>query len=88
MVKKRAQADVLIIDPATKFYQVVKAEKIKHKRDHQRLAERDWVEDCSKNQLVAWKSEREIEEAPSDAESFASEDAKPTKRGPGRPAGR
>lgn len=88
LVKKRAMADVFIVDPDSKFYKTIKDERDKNGRTHQRLAERDWVEDCFANRTVAWRSEREEAAANAqDEDSFGEEDVTSRGKGPGRPTG-
>ena len=51
---KRSKSDLLIIDRTTDFAKKVQDERLKHQRTWQRLAEREWVEDCNTEQKVSW----------------------------------
>jgi hypothetical protein len=81
---KRSRADLLIVDQSTNFAQKVKAERIEHKRFHQKLAERDWVDDCARNRKLSWHSAEE--EMKEDNEDMT-RDMNKRGKGPGRPTG-
>lgn len=95
-VSKRAHADVLIVDTSSKFYQTVKAEKEKHGRTWQKLAQRDWVDFCIANKTLQWRTEQEGEAEGGTGEdpgqdSFGEEDpvrSAAEGKGPGRPTGK
>lgn len=82
---KRALAELLVVDKTTNFYKTVMAEKIKYKREWQRVVERDWIEECVKVGRMTWppkeKEEREVD--PMEREVAPSKG-----RGPGRPTGK
>lgn len=83
MVKKRGSADLLIVDPTSNFYNVIIKEKKAKQRYDQKLAERDWVEDCFKNGKVVWITEGDVDQG---EESFGEEEMS-RGAGPGRPTG-
>lgn len=57
VVKKRNMADLLVVDPNSAFYATAMEEKIRNKRDHQLLKERDWVEYNAKKKKISWDPE-------------------------------
>lgn len=91
-VSKRAHADVLVVDPHSKFYETVKREKQEHGRTWQKLATREWVEYCLSSKTVSLHTRLEDEEdaaAASDGQdSFVEEEPGPVRTGPGRPTGK
>lgn len=87
IVTKRAEADILVVDQKSDFYQnTIKPEIKRHKRHHQRIAERSWVEQCVAQRkyldLVAEDPDRDERE-----DSFAEEEAV-EKPKTGRPIGK
>lgn len=62
IVKKRAHADLLIVDRTTDFYHKVAAEREQNGRMHQRLEERDWVKAAMASGKMAWVLEGEEKE--------------------------
>ncbi|KAK4690077.1 hypothetical protein P7C73_g31, partial [Tremellales sp. Uapishka_1] len=87
IVEKRAKADVLVVDTTTNFYLTVKMEKEKYGREHQRFAERDWVDGSVREGKVDWDRGRERKEREKSKDSMEDEDEVPRKRGPGKPVG-
>lgn len=103
IVSKRKLADLLVIDPETQFYQNILDERKKNGRTDQRLAERDWVEDCYSNRKLVWattmgdekvkrksigKGKGKDEDKDDDgADSFAEDDMPAKSKGLGRPTG-
>lgn len=92
VIEKRAPADVLVVDAHSQFYLTVKKERTAAGRDWQKLAERDWVEDCiAKGMLTIWQSESDLRkegERESDNESMLDEPVVGNGKGPGRPTGK
>lgn len=87
IVYKRAQAELLVVDPQTTFYHTVISEKEKFGRHYQKLVERDWVEDYFQSkQVSSWRTGNSRAKVDSGDESFGEEEM-PPKKGPGRPAG-
>lgn len=95
LVPKRSQADVLIVDRSTRFYQTIKDEIAQKGRTDQMVAERAWVDDCVRRGGLSWKLDDHKASQPlaghtdkdSDEDSFAGEDPMPKGKGPGRPTG-
>ncbi len=90
-VTKRAHADILVVDTTSQFYKTtVTAEKEKFGRDWQRLAERDWVEACVRDERLNWRSGGGGGgEEDGDEDSFEDEQERVNiGKGPGRPTGK
>ena len=83
---KRARADLLIVDESTQFAQKVRKERKEGKRWHQKLAERDWVDDCWNNKKLSWKVD---DEGMDEDDEDLVRDMHPSSSGtgPGRPTG-
>lgn len=85
---KRARADLLIVDESTQFAQKVRKERKEGKRWHQKLAERDWVDDCWNNKKLSWKVDDEgTDEDDEDLVRDMQVSSSGTGTGPGRPTG-
>jgi hypothetical protein len=87
ITERRAVADLLVVDKASKFYEgTVLVEVKNNSRTWQRIVERDWVEACVKQQKMQWPA-RGWSERSDAADSMEEEDAVGA-RGPGRPKGK
>lgn len=87
ITERRAAADLLVVDKASKFYEGTVLPEVKNNsRTWQRIVERDWVEACVKQGKMQWPA-RGLSERSDPTDSMEEEDAA-VGRGPGRPKGK
>lgn len=87
ITERRAAADLLVVDKASKFYEGTVLVEVKNgSRTWQRIVERDWVEACVKQGKMQWPARGWSER--NDATDSMEEDDPATGRGPGRPKGK
>ncbi|WWC88056.1 uncharacterized protein L201_002959 [Kwoniella dendrophila CBS 6074] len=88
-VNKRSHADLLMVDESSQFAKKIYEEKDKHHRFWQKIAERDWVDNCLREKKLIWNIEKEDDpEDDDDKDSFIEDSTATIKgKGLGRPTG-
>ncbi|WVO14684.1 hypothetical protein L204_102321 [Cryptococcus depauperatus] len=72
IVRKRADADLIVINEDSKFAKLAHKEKKEHGRDWQKIVDRNWVERCIKAKRLIWNENEDDDDGAESDDSFRS----------------